>query len=110
MMTGILLQKSVSFERLKYFESLGCVVKCSILRDELNHQTKKGGFKEAWMRVCILIFCNTARRVFTAYSVSRELPIKVGLGISRTNADSQWNPVYNVFHRNFCCGNETSRR
>ena len=23
---------------------------------------------------------------------------KVGLGISRTNADSQWNPVYNVFH------------
>jgi len=36
--------------------------------------------------------------------------IKVGLGISRTNADSQWNPVYNVFHRNFCCGNETIRR
>jgi len=29
------------------------------------------------------------------------LHIKVGLGISRTNADSQWNPVYNVFHRNF---------
>jgi len=27
--------------------------------------------------------------------------IQVGLGISRTNADSQWNPVYNVFHRNF---------
>jgi len=23
--------------------------------------------------------------------------LKVGLGISRTNADSQWNPVYNVF-------------
>ena len=36
--------------------------------------------------------------------------LKVGLGISRTNADSQWNPVYNVFHRNFCCGNETIRR
>ena len=35
---------------------------------------------------------------------------KVGLGIFRTNADSQWNPVYNVFHRNFCCGNETIRR
>jgi len=28
----------------------------------------------------------------------------VGLGISRTNADSQWNQVYNAFHRNFCCG------
>ena len=24
---------------------------------------------------------------------------KVGLGISRTNADSQWNPVYNAFHQ-----------
>ena len=33
--------------------------------------------------------------------------IKVGLGISRTNADSQWNPVYNAFHRIFCFGNET---
>jgi len=32
--------------------------------------------------------------------------LKVGLGISRTNADSQWNPVYNAFHRNFCCANE----
>ena len=35
--------------------------------------------------------------------------LKVGLGISRTNADSQWNPVYNVFHRIVCCGNETIR-
>jgi len=26
---------------------------------------------------------------------------KVGLGISRTNADSHWNPVYNAFHRFF---------
>jgi len=40
----------------------------------------------------------------------RPLPFKVGLGISRTNADSQWNPVYNAFHRFFCCGNETIRR
>jgi len=36
--------------------------------------------------------------------------LKVGFGISRTNADSQWNPVYNAFHRIFCCGNETIRR
>jgi len=36
--------------------------------------------------------------------------IKVRLGISRTNADSQWNPVYNTFHRIFCCGNEMIRR
>ena len=35
---------------------------------------------------------------------------KVGLGISRTNADSQWNSVYNAFHRFFCCWNETIRR
>jgi len=31
--------------------------------------------------------------------------IKVGLGISRTNADSQWNSAYNAFHRNRFCGN-----
>jgi len=31
---------------------------------------------------------------------------KVVLGISRTNADSQWNPFYNAFHRKFCGGNE----
>jgi len=36
--------------------------------------------------------------------------IKVGLCISRTNVDSQWNPVHNAFHRNFCCGNETIRQ
>jgi len=35
---------------------------------------------------------------------------KVRLGISRTNADSQWNPVYNAFHRFLGCGNETIRR
>jgi len=28
---------------------------------------------------------------------SASLALKVGLGISRTNADSQWNPVYNAF-------------
>jgi len=38
------------------------------------------------------------------------ISIKVGLGISRTNADPQWNPVYNAFHRIFCHGNETIRR
>jgi len=44
---------------------------------------------------------------------TRLLIIQVGLGIPGTNADlksSQWNPVYNAFHRNFCCGNETIRR
>ena len=30
-----------------------------------------------------------------------KLIFKVGLCIFRTNADSQWNPVYNVFHRIF---------
>jgi len=34
----------------------------------------------------------------------------VGLGNCRTNADSQWNPVYNAFHRIFGCGNKTIRR
>jgi len=35
---------------------------------------------------------------------------KVRLGLSRTNAGSQWNPVYNALHRFFGCGNETIRR
>jgi len=30
----------------------------------------------------------------------------VGLGISQTNADSQYNSVYKAFHRVRCCGNE----
>jgi len=32
------------------------------------------------------------RRAFATH-----VPIKVGLGITRTNADSQWNPVHNAF-------------
>jgi len=28
------------------------------------------------------------------------------MGISRTNADSQWNPVYEAFYQIRCCGNE----
>jgi len=48
--------------------------------------------------------------IYGVATISMLLQIKVGLGISRTNADSQWNPVYNVFHRNFCYGNETVRR
>jgi len=62
-----------------------------------------------------MVSCRTSRSSCTftlqqfevANTVNR---LKVGLGISRTNADSQWNPVYNAFHRNFCCGNETIRR
>jgi len=47
MMTGILLPKWLSFELLKYFVSLGCVVKIPKSLGELNPQTKKGRFKEA---------------------------------------------------------------
>jgi len=36
----------------------------------------------------------------------RTLCIKVGLGISRTNVDSQWNSVYKAFHRIRSCANE----
>jgi len=52
-------------------------------------------------------------RLFTARPTVRTLTvsavIKVRLGISRTNADSQWNQLYTVFHRIRCCGNETIR-
>ena len=50
----------------------------------------------------------------TGFSSGGRIPdswseVLMGLGISRTNVD-QWNPVYNAFHRIFCCGNETIRR
>ena len=63
-------------------------------------------------------FCTSVREAVVAYQVDAYSPtdsrihlhyFKVVLGISRTNADSQWNSVYNAFHRNFCCGNETIR-
>ena len=40
-------------------------------------------------------------RVKRQVSHSVKSLFKVGLGISRTNADSQWNQVYNAFHRIF---------
>jgi len=58
--------------------------------------------------ILICFFYVVTHKVST--SIRGGFPFKVGLGISRTNADSQWNPVYNVFHRNFGCGNETIRR
>jgi len=49
-------------------------------------------------------------REFHARGIERGEVLKVGLGISRPNADSQWNLVYNAFHPNFCCAYETIRR
>ena len=48
--------------------------------------------------------CSTLR---CAGPLSKKLGVKVRLCISRMNADSQWNPIYNAFHRNFRCDNET---
>jgi len=36
--------------------------------------------------------------------------LKVGLGMFGTNAESQWDPVYNAFNRVHWCGNETMRQ
>jgi len=33
----------------------------------------------------------------SCFSLGQSPSLKVGLGICRTNADSQWNPVYNAF-------------
>jgi len=38
--------KMIFLRTFEIFESLGCVVKCPILGDELNHQTKEGVFEE----------------------------------------------------------------
>jgi len=47
--------------------------------------------------------------IYTFPNIKRNSAFKAGLGISQTNADSQWNPVYNAFFLNFCCGNEAIR-
>jgi len=69
-----------------------------------------------WCEISDLISCTRGRmvktkRLFTKIPGSTpgrlNVQIKVGLGITRTNTDSQWNPVYNAFHRIFGCGNKT---
>jgi len=59
----------------------------------------------SWQVPHYILYCY----LFTVeYGILQNLiHVKVGLGISRTNADSQ---VYNAFHRNFGCGNETIHR
>ena len=47
-MTVILLQKRLSCERWKHFESLGYVVKSPNSLGRTNPETKKGGFRKAW--------------------------------------------------------------
>jgi len=52
--------------------------------------------------------CGSLRKSFWRHNMKNTQPhLKVGLGISRTNADSEWNPVYNTFPRICWCGNET---
>jgi len=52
--------------------------------------------------------CGSLRKSFWRHDMKNTQPhLKVWLSICRTFADSQWNAVYNAFHRIFCCGNET---
>jgi len=43
-----------------------------------------------------------------SFEQSRTLPVR--LGISQTKANSQWNLLYNAFHRIHRCGNKTIHR
>jgi len=61
------------------------------------------GLAESSMQIWASIFTVQNRSCYWRYL------FEVELGISRTNADSQWNPVYNAFHH-CCCGNERIRR
>jgi len=63
--------------------------------------------RESCSRAVIPLPKNLSRKIarFLVPKIGPATGVKVELGISRTKADSQWNPVYNVFHRNFCCGN-----
>jgi len=49
---------------------------------------------ELWLNLRILV------EILWRHDMKNTQPhLEVGLGISRMNADSQWNPVYNAFHR-----------
>ena len=66
-----------------------------------------------YMCTPIHIYCSyisTSFKMLIALIASITFSFKVGLCVSRTNVDSQWNPVFNAFHRFFCCGNETILR
>ena len=49
---------------------------------------------------CLLLSVRFFLKICVVWNKNK-LIFKVGLCIFRTNADSQWNPVYNVFHRIF---------
>jgi len=67
-----------SFNGLKYMYSI-----ISVIVDSLQGNTKNRESTRS---------CTARVRLVHSWAV------KVGLGISRANADSQWNPVYNAFH------------
>jgi len=49
----------------------------------------------------IKIFIEKIKIFIEKIKICIEKIIKMGLGISRMNAESQWNPVYNAFHQTF---------
>jgi len=69
--------------------------------------------------VCVCVYVCVARCIIECVdSVSRIIRsvnsvshmIKAGLGISRTNADSQWNTAYKAFYQIRFCGNKAISR
>jgi len=72
-----------------------------VFRSTWNNWNKDKGSVQLNLSTCGKVGLQGRELVYT---------LEVGLGISQTNADSQWNPVYNAFHPNFCCRNETIRR
>jgi len=68
-----------------------------------NHTKKSGNTRDNTKTLCVFP-AGLRPQVAAANLVFENL--KAGLGISRTNAGSQWNPVYNALHRIRSCRNE----
>jgi len=84
---------------------------CRLAALRLAHRSTRNAQSSCWVPRLLTTPGQTLTPPYCTNFVRKDsglwFNLKVGLGISRTNADSQWNPVYNAFHRIFCCGNQT---
>ena len=88
--------------------SLICTPTCSLFTCACTHvlvytRTQTGADSQDDESSTLREVCPTKKTPGPTLDPLRDMrhQLKVGLGISQMNADSQWNPVYNAFHRIF---------
>ena len=89
---------SLIYEWMQICHALSHIVYATHIQGPSTHSCS------ACVMICTHIWVNAhhafSQILYTTYVQGPSIrSIKVSLGISRTNADCQWNPVYNTFHR-----------